>query len=179
MIRSAMWLALGLMMACTDPAFEGRIVELEAEVAALESEVAQLEQGPAKRAGPSNEQEEAAGVLAREIQAISQGQGEPARGKEACEELSKYPGTRGHGAMGRLCEEFAVVGAEAGELEVTQWYAGSADMNNGEATLLVFWELWCPHCRREVPKLQELHAQYAARGLNVIGLTQEIGRAHV
>jgi thiol-disulfide isomerase/thioredoxin len=37
---------------------------------------------------------------------------------------------------------------------------------------VVFWEVWCPHCKREVPKLDEMYAKYKGQGLNVVGVTQ-------
>ena len=45
-------------------------------------------------------------------------------------------------------------------------------MSDGSATMLVFWEEWCPHCKREVPKIEGMHTKYKARGLNVVGLTK-------
>ncbi|NJN64841.1 MAG: TlpA family protein disulfide reductase, partial [Acidobacteria bacterium] len=46
------------------------------------------------------------------------------------------------------------------------------DLKSGKPTLIVFWELWCPHCRREVPRIQELFAQYQPKGLQVLGMTK-------
>ena len=39
-------------------------------------------------------------------------------------------------------------------------------------TVVVFWESWCPHCRREVPKLQQMYDKYKGDGLQLIGLTR-------
>ena len=36
---------------------------------------------------------------------------------------------------------------------------------------VVFWEIWCPHCRREVPKLEEMSAQYKGK-MDIVGLTR-------
>ena len=33
---------------------------------------------------------------------------------------------------------------------------GNVDLSSG-TTLVVFWEVWCPHCRREVPELKETY----------------------
>jgi len=43
---------------------------------------------------------------------------------------------------------------------------------SGKTTLLVFWEEWCPHCRREVPKLQQIYSELKGQGLQVVGLTK-------
>lgn len=36
-----------------------------------------------------------------------------------------------------------------------------------------FWATWCPSCREEMPDLVALQEQYAARGLQVIGIALE------
>jgi thiol-disulfide isomerase/thioredoxin len=36
----------------------------------------------------------------------------------------------------------------------------------------VFWELWCPHCRREVPRIQQLHDKFSPKGFQIVGLTK-------
>ncbi|MCB9678257.1 MAG: TlpA family protein disulfide reductase [Alphaproteobacteria bacterium] len=64
------------------------------------------------------------------------------------------------------------VGQSVTDLEVQDWLNGSTTVDSGEVTLVVFWELWCPHCRREVPKLQQWHEQLGPDGLNVVGLTR-------
>lgn len=40
----------------------------------------------------------------------------------------------------------------------------------GRAIVLNFWATWCPPCRREMPMLDEFHANYRGKGLSVIGL---------
>ena len=36
--------------------------------------------------------------------------------------------------------------------------------------MLNFWATWCPPCREEMPELSELHTQYQAKNVVVVGL---------
>ena len=47
------------------------------------------------------------------------------------------------------------------------WFSGERDP--GETTLIVFFEVWCPHCKDEMPHLAELDA---LDGIEVVGLTR-------
>jgi thiol-disulfide isomerase/thioredoxin len=72
-----------------------------------------------------------------------------------------------------LMAELAVVGTEAGELTVSRWFTPqSTTFSEGKATLVVFWEAWCPHCVREMPKLEANYSVWRSRGLNVVALTR-------
>jgi peroxiredoxin len=65
----------------------------------------------------------------------------------------------------------APVIAESGTVTPTSVVAPSA------VTLLNVWATWCTSCREEMADLQALHAQYAARGLRVIGVSVDQGNA--
>jgi len=43
----------------------------------------------------------------------------------------------------------------------------------GKAVLLNFWATWCAPCRQEIPLLVRLQAQYAAAGLQVVGIATD------
>ena len=38
-------------------------------------------------------------------------------------------------------------------------------------TLVTFWELWCPHCKRALPHLESLRRQFDGAAFDVIGIT--------
>ncbi|MFT7519720.1 MAG: thiol-disulfide isomerase/thioredoxin [Kiritimatiellia bacterium] len=69
-------------------------------------------------------------------------------------------------------ESLAVIGSDAPKLTVEEWYTGETAFTEGKATIVVFWEVWCPHCKREVPELQVTYDKFKDAGLNVVGLTQ-------
>lgn len=153
--------------------------ERAAEQAALERRIAALEAGsggsaaaPARAAGPEEEQA-AVTLLAEASEAAEGGDLQIARAKLA--ELERmYGATRAAQAAKRLASELEIVGKPEAPLEVERWLQGSAaDVEDSEATLYVFWELWCPHCKREVPLLSETHDRFGPRGLSVIGLTKQ------
>jgi cytochrome c-type biogenesis protein len=54
-----------------------------------------------------------------------------------------------------------------------KWFNGSDGALNLESgsTLVVFWEVWCPHCKREVPKIQATYEKFQGK-MNVVGLTK-------
>ena len=73
----------------------------------------------------------------------------------------------------KTAAELEVVGKAVTELKIEKWYQGETklDMNSNTPTLLVFWESWCPHCRREVPKMEETYTKYKGK-MNLVGLTK-------
>ena len=55
-----------------------------------------------------------------------------------------------------------------------KWFQGENEVKlaSDGTTLVVFWETWCPHCRREVPKLQAVYDKFKTKGLQVVGVTK-------
>lgn len=41
----------------------------------------------------------------------------------------------------------------------------------GKVVLMNVWATWCHPCRDEIPELQALHERYAARGLELVGVS--------
>ncbi|MEM1165643.1 MAG: TlpA disulfide reductase family protein [Planctomycetota bacterium] len=51
----------------------------------------------------------------------------------------------------------------------------SLDDLEGEIVLIDFWATWCPPCVRAMPQIQEIHEDYADRGVRVLGMNQDRG----
>jgi thiol-disulfide isomerase/thioredoxin len=164
-------------------------VELEARLAALEQTVAekvklletqvaqlkqQLEARPAAAVAPV-EDPAAAGLRSEAEQFVAQANFAEAKAK--LDELyAKYPQSSAARSAQTMRREVEVVGREVPQqLDVEKWYQGEQEAlasAGTKATLLVFWETWCPHCQREVPRLTALYERFKAQGLRVIGLTK-------
>jgi peroxiredoxin len=84
----------------------------------------------------------------------------------------RHSATRAARTGSKLLSELDVIGKTAVPIEVETWFQGEA-RTDATVQLLVFWEVWCPHCKREVPKLETLYTTYGSRGLDVIGLTKQ------
>ncbi|MEO0601176.1 MAG: TlpA disulfide reductase family protein [Myxococcota bacterium] len=160
-------LAVALLGGCEDAATEQRLADLEARVEALSKGA------PAQApAAASPEQEKAAADVLRAVNAaLDAGRVDQAKLKIA-ELETKHANTRAFRASQRVREEMAVVGKDAVPFDVEKWFQGSAADADGKATLVVFWETWCPHCKREVPKLEAMHDKYDGKGLSVVGVTR-------
>lgn len=166
----------GLLVACAPKA---EVDELTAKVDALEKRVKDLEDRPAAAAGstaaagPTAQDEEAAMKLYNEVNnLVTEGKIDEAKAKTD-ELLKSFGRTRIASRAIRIKQELDVIGKTVGNPAIEKWYVGSAangDVQSG-TTLLVFWEVWCPHCRREVPEIQKTYEKYKGR-LDVVGLTK-------
>jgi thiol-disulfide isomerase/thioredoxin len=47
--------------------------------------------------------------------------------------------------------------------------------HRNKVVLLNLWATWCGPCRSEIPELQKMHAQYAPKGFEVIGVSVDEG----
>jgi peroxiredoxin len=157
---------------CADTAaLEQRLTDAETKIDEMQ---AQLEAGPAaggEAAGPSAAETAAGELLRSANDQVAAMNYEGA--KTTIEQLTtQYRGTRAASSSRRMAGELAVIGRDAGDLSIEDWYVGDTSFSDGKATLVVFWETWCPHCRREVPKMQETWETYQSQGLNMVGLTR-------
>jgi len=162
-------------------AIEEKLAELETmnqRLAQLERRVNQLQRaGNNAQQRPQVDQarEQKARALYDEItRDLSAGNTDAARARMQTLQR-EYAGTRTAAAARRLQTELSVFGKPAPkDLGIETWFQGegTADLSGDRPTLIVFWEVWCPHCRREVPKIEALYEKYRDRGLQVIGLTK-------
>ena len=73
----------------------------------------------------------------------------------------------------RFRNDASVIGKSAPEALEVSWLANKANIDTQSGTLLIiFWELWCPHCRNEVPALETLYQEFQPKGLQMVGLTR-------
>ncbi len=144
---------------------------------ALEAKIAAIEKAPAGKTGaapaPSTPEDEEAGKIMQALQeAMKANDYTLAKEKLALLQGDTYKGTRTGKAAVRMAGEINLIGSVAAPIETEKWFQGKADYSGSKATLLVFWELWCPHCKKEMPKLAEEEAKYKAKGVQIVALTK-------
>jgi len=150
------------------------IQQLQIEIAALKTKIASLENN-APPSTPSQEMETAAQNLLREVQELMSNNDIEAAKAKLLEMEQKYSATRIYRRASKIKAELDVFGKKVPtSLGIEEWYTGYdgiVNLNSG-TTLVVFWEVWCPHCKRELPNLQRKFNEYQSRGLQVLGLTK-------
>jgi len=149
------------------------IEQLRQQVAALEKRLAESARPAAPPVDPVLE-EKASLAVSQINQLVAAGDLAGAKTK-LTEGQAQFSATQAWKSTTRLSQELAVVGRDAPPaIKVEKWYQGEkqVDPSKAKATLVVFWESWCPHCQREVPKLEAIWQKYKDKGLQVIGLTK-------
>lgn len=150
-----------------------RVAALEARVKALEDELAAVRQQLAGLGQQGAERERAAEEMVADIGRLSSSLDlAPARAR--LDEFDRqYANTAAARKLARLRDELAVVGRTAPQkVDVETWFQGGPQVPAGTATLYVFFETWCPHCKREVSRLQAMHEALKDQGLVIVGLTK-------
>lgn len=126
---------------------------------------------PADLAAPATYEQEVAAAAAFD-QGVSAFERLDAAGGRAAmgAVIAEWPGTRAASAAGRVLEETAIVGQPAPPLRVDEWYQGGPP--TGNVVLYVFFEVWCPHCQDELPKIDAAAPGLRARGIETVALTR-------
>ena len=96
--------------------------------------------------------------------------------KDFKEVTVRYPETSLARKAQQKLEGIDLVGSQAPPLQVKEWIGEAppeGGVYRGKLTLLSFWAIWCPHCKRNIPKIEELLETYSPTGLSVVGVTQE------
>jgi thiol-disulfide isomerase/thioredoxin len=141
------------------------------QINALEKKVDQV--GDNGNNEPSQEDERKAQELMREVMRLYDA-GNIEEAKQKLEYgLQEYGNTKTATRLSRIKKELDVIGKEApenwGNLEMFQ---GEWSYNADAVTLVVFWEIWCPHCKKHIPELQNVYQANKDRGLDVVGMTK-------
>lgn len=73
-----------------------------------------------------------------------------------------------------------LVGVKAPDLDIGHWLGAEATgikpfraFEPGKVGVVVFWASWCPNCTAALPLLADLQAQYAPRGVTIVGVSHE------
>jgi hypothetical protein len=85
--------------------------------------------------------------------------------------LTTYPMGRSAVVAQRRMEELQILGQHAPALAVARWLEGEAPPASS-MQILVFWEVWCPHCQNELPELSARSAAWKSQGITVVGMTR-------
>jgi thiol-disulfide isomerase/thioredoxin len=161
-----------LLVGLVGCATKQEVSDLEARVKALEEKAAAAPAAKAApQAPPQDPNEDAASALMKDAQlAINAADFDTAKAKLA-DIQSQYPTTRAAKAATRISQEIGLIGQAAPPLTVDKWFQGKADYAANKATVVIFWEQWCPHCKEEMPKMQPLSEKWKDK-LAVIGITK-------
>jgi TolA-binding protein len=87
----------------------------------------------------------------------------------------RYPDTGLAEKARTKLDGLGLVGSQAPPLQVQEWIGEPPRepvTYGSRLTLLSFWSVWCPHCRRNIPKMERLREAYEKEGVSLIGVTR-------
>lgn len=175
-MRRIMLLALAFSLSAC--ATKAEVDEMTARLDALEKKVTELESRKPTTtnnaaAAIDPEAEGKAKALLDEANNLIGSNNVPGAKAKLDELFKSYGSTRTAQQALRTKQELDVVGKKVTTPAMEKWFTGSdkdLSLESG-TTLLVFWEVWCPHCQREVPKIEATYEKYKGK-LNVVGVTK-------
>jgi cytochrome c biogenesis protein CcmG, thiol:disulfide interchange protein DsbE len=71
---------------------------------------------------------------------------------------------------GSLAPDFALPNLDGRTVRLSEF-------RGRKAVLLNFWATWCPPCRAEMPTMERAYREYGPRGLEILAVTIDAGRA--
>jgi thiol-disulfide isomerase/thioredoxin len=184
--KIAVLLALGATLILTPAVQSQTTEELQKRIGELEQRVEALERQqrgaqtrrpatpPAAPAAANAGREEALALYHKIDGLVATGNINQAH-RELTAFNDKHAGSSAAGWTRSLTRELEVVGkATPDDWMIEKWFQGESEieLDGRRPTVLVFWESWCPHCRNEMPKMQQLYDTYKDQGLQVLGVTR-------
>lgn len=169
-------LTLAALAGCAPRAATPEVQALAEQVQALQARVTELETFQQRvemvvDLPEDPEKEMAALDLAYEAR-DALGAGESAQAVALLERIvNEYPDTQVAPAAQEMLGELRIIGSDAGDLDVVGWVQGEHTLDPQALTILVFFEAWCPHCKREMPSMQATYEALDDSGLDVVGVT--------
>jgi thiol-disulfide isomerase/thioredoxin len=72
-------------------------------------------------------------------------------------------------------QTLALMGEDAPSFDIEEWIGedlGQIEDLKGKTVMLVFWATWCPHCRNEMPKMEELWNAHKDEDFILVAVTK-------
>jgi thiol-disulfide isomerase/thioredoxin len=89
---------------------------------------------------------------------------------------TEYPGTRAQLMSTDIMRMLTIVDRPiptAWESHVDEWFTPDQGLQFDQGVVvLIFWEVWCPHCMQELPSWQKRYETFAPQGLQLAAFTQ-------
>jgi thioredoxin-like negative regulator of GroEL len=177
--RNVLGVFLLVTAACAPASVQDKVKALDEKVQNLEKQLQAVERshggggGAGAAANPLDQEAQGAYNAVKQLAAAG-------KFEEAKTMLAgfggKYASTNTARTNANLGRELEVVGKDCpSNWGIQKWFQGqdAIELNGAKPTVVVFWEVWCPHCRNEVPKMQVLYDKYKGKGLQLVGLTRQ------
>lgn len=72
--------------------------------------------------------------------------------------------------------DLLTVGTVAPDLTDAEGQTIALEKYRGQYVVLDFWASWCPDCRKDMPQMKELYAQYHTKGVQFLGISFDTTR---